>query len=163
MPCFVGLSHGGREPPPGLDVLSADVDEPLRRVDRPRRDQHALDEGVGVPLEKVPILEGSRLAFVGVDHEVDRARVVLRDERPLGPGREAGAAEAPEVCALDLVDDHGGLHRLRLRPALVASCLYVRSNRVRVGPPEVAREDRFAAHASPPRIWSSFAGVRFIS
>src|SRR4029450_5428571 len=157
---LVGLAHRRGEPAPGLDVLAADVDEGGRRADGARRDEHALDERVRVALEQVAILEGSRLALVGVDHQVDGAGVGLRDERPLGPRREPGAAEAAEVRALDLLQDRGGLHRLRLRPRLVTARLAIDRKGVRVGAREVPGEDRLAAHARPSRIWSTFADVR---
>src|SRR5262249_47227663 len=139
---LVRLAHRRGEPAPGPDVLAPDVDEGSRRMDRTRRDEHALDEGVRIALEEVAVLEGSRLALVGVDHQVDRAGVVLRDERPLGARRKPGAAEPAQVRALDLLENRGGLHRLRLGPGLVAARLAIDGNRVRVGPREVPGEDR---------------------
>src|SRR5207302_3511492 len=77
-----------------------------------------------------------------VDDEVDRARVSLRDERPLGAGREARAPQTPEVRPLHGVGDRGRLQGEGLGPRGVAARLPVRRERVRVGPPEVAGEDR---------------------
>ena len=53
--------------------------------------------GVRVPLEEVAVLEGARLALVGVDDEVLGRRRALGDEAPLHAGREARAAQAAEV------------------------------------------------------------------
>ena len=106
----VGFPHGPAEAPPGLDVLAADVDEAEPRPDGAGRDEHALDEGVRIALEEVAILERSRLALVGIDHEVHGSGVVLGDERPLGARGKAGAAETAEVRLLDLLHDGRGVH-----------------------------------------------------
>src|SRR2546430_14041645 len=108
---LVRLLDGGAEATPRLDVLAADVDEAERRADGARGDEHALDERVRVALEQVAVLERARLALVGVDDEVDGAGVGLRDEGPLHPRREAGAAEAAQVRLLDLVGDRRRLQR----------------------------------------------------
>ena len=66
------------------------------------------------------VLAGARLGLVGVDHQVLRLRVVLRDEAPLHPGREARAAAAAQPGVLD--------HGRRPRPA---SMLQRRAQRLR--------------------------------
>ena len=52
---------------------------------------------------------GARLALVGVDHDVVRLAVVLRDELPLHAGREAGAAAAAQAGVLDHVMTSSGV------------------------------------------------------
>src|SRR5262250_320163 len=52
------------------------------------------------------VLAGAGLRFVGVDHEIMRTPLrLLRHERPLEPGREAGAAAPALARRLHLVDD----------------------------------------------------------
>src|SRR5919199_6122768 len=54
----------------------------------------------------LPVLAGARLRFVGVDDEITRPPVrLLRHERPLETGREAGAAAPTQARLLHLVDD----------------------------------------------------------
>src|SRR5437773_3740979 len=140
----------------GLDVLTADVDERLLAPDGARGDQHAFDERVRVALEQVAVFEGPGLALVGVDHEVDRAGVVLRHERPFQPGGESGAAEAPKVRLLRLVGDRRRLHRPGLLPGGVTAGLAIHGQRVSVGPVEVPSQDLFR-HWSLTRIRSTFS------
>ncbi len=71
-PGLARLLHGD----PGVThrhrVLGADVDDPVRRADRERRDHHAFDDGVRRTFQKAPVHEGARVAFVGVADEVFR-------------------------------------------------------------------------------------------
>ena len=53
-------------------------------------------------LDEHPVLERRRLAFVGVHHEVAREQIG-RQERPLLPGREVGAAPAAQARHLHLL------------------------------------------------------------
>src|SRR5437762_1621522 len=65
-----GFGHLGElvgEHQPHLGILVADVNEGVRRLDHPGRDQHSLDEAMRIALEIVPILEGAGLALVGID------------------------------------------------------------------------------------------------
>src|SRR5664280_2108905 len=50
-------------------------------------------------------------AIVGVDHQVVRLAVALRDEPPLHPGGEAGTAAATQPGGLDQRDHGVGVHR----------------------------------------------------
>src|SRR5262249_14943729 len=140
-----------------------DVHEPEAAPDGPRRDQHPLDEGVRVALQEVAVLEGPRLALVGVDHQVHRASVVLGDERPLGARGEAGSAETAKVRFLDLVHDGRRLHLPRALQGAVAAALAVGGERVRPGAIEVAGEDLLYRHGRASRGRSIFSGVRSIS
>ncbi len=158
-PRVVGFLHRAAEHLPRLHVLAPDVDEPDVRVDRPRRDDHALDQGVGIALEQVAVLERARLALVRVDHEVLRRGRALGDEAPLHAGGEGGAAEAAEVGLLDLLGDRGGLHRERLGQRGVSAGLAVDAQGVRVRPIEVAGEDQLGHQESPSRMRSTFSGV----
>src|SRR5262249_30305118 len=52
------------------------------------------------------VLAGAGLGLVGIDHEIVRSAVgLLGHERPLQPGREAGAAAPALARRLHLVDD----------------------------------------------------------
>ena len=83
-------------------------------------DHHALDERVRVGEEQRDVLAGARLRLVGVDDEVVRLAVALRDELPLHPGGEAGAAAAAQPGVLHVGDDVVRGHGQRLAQALVA-------------------------------------------
>ena len=61
-------------------------------------------ERVRVGHHQRQVLAGARLALVGVDDEVVRLAVVLRDEAPLHAGGEAGAAAAAQAGVLDQRD-----------------------------------------------------------
>src|SRR2546428_13390316 len=140
----VPLAHGGRKAAVRVDGFPADEHEAGRRADRPRRDEHPLDERVRVALEQVAVLERPGLALVGVDDEVHGPRVVLRDERPLRPRREARTAEPAEVGLLDLLGDRRRRARPGLLPGGVAAGLAVSRERVRVGTLAMVREGLLA-------------------
>src|SRR5207244_2909500 len=65
IPRVVRLADGSGEAPPRLDVLAADVDEAGRRADRPRGDEHALDERVRIAPEQVAAVEVARQELLG--------------------------------------------------------------------------------------------------
>ena len=154
----LGRLDGLLEHPPRADVLAPDVDEGRVAADRVGRDQHPLDQGVGIALEDVAVLERPRLALVGVDDEIDGARALLRDEAPLRRRREAGAAQAAEVRLLDLGRDALGTEPERLPERLVAAARAVAREGPRLRPVEVPREHRLA-HRSPSSTRSIGAAV----
>jgi hypothetical protein len=80
-------------------------------VDGVGRDQHPLEELVGVALEQDAVLEGAGLHLVGVGDQVLRPGRALaeRHEAPLGRGGEAGAAAPTQAGVLDQ-----GLHAARV-------------------------------------------------
>ena len=78
-------------------VLAADVDEDVLRLDRVRGDQAALDQPVRHLVHHLAVLERARLGLVGVDDDVLRLRRLARDQRRLPADREAGAAAAAQV------------------------------------------------------------------
>jgi hypothetical protein len=84
-------------------------------------DDHALDERVRVALHERAVLERARLALVGVAHDVDGLAGALRDERPLEPGGEPGAAAAAQPSVLDDLDDVTRRHRERAAQACIAA------------------------------------------
>src|SRR4029079_14785706 len=110
---LVGLGEPLPEPLGAETELAAQVDERVVALDRERRDDHALDQLVRVALDEHVVLERGGLALVAVDREVAREDV-LRQEGPLLPGAEAGAAAAAESRRGDLGDDVLGRHAERL-------------------------------------------------
>jgi len=68
-------------------------------------DGHAFDQGMRVVANNVAVLEGTRLAFVGIADEVFLARELARHEAPLQAGRETGAAAAAQGRCLQFGDD----------------------------------------------------------
>ena len=59
--------------------------------------------------------ERARLAFVGVDAEIDGAWMVLGQERPFHAGGKARAAAAAQPALLDQLDNVAGRHFLQRR------------------------------------------------
>lgn len=62
-----------------LVKLATDVDVGRRRVHAATGDKAALDEFMRVAPENLAVFAGSRFAFVGVDNEVARSRVNIRE------------------------------------------------------------------------------------
>ena len=131
--------------------LAADVDEGVVGADRVRGVDAALDERVRVGEHERDVLAGTRLGLVGVDDEVVRLAVVLRDEAPLHAGREAGAATAAQAGVLDQGDDVVGVHAEGHGDHVVAAVTAVALERVGVGVVPVRGEDRGQRHGSALR------------
>src|SRR6266536_1805850 len=64
---LIGLPDRGGQAPAGEAALAAQVDERLLAADRVGRNDRALDQRVRVALDQLHVLEGARLALVGVD------------------------------------------------------------------------------------------------
>ena len=100
-----------------LLVLVADVDPASSRAGDEPGEDHPLDEEVGGPADQLAVLEGARLALVGVADD-ELLEVGLRaDAGPLQVGGEPGAAHPPEVGDLQGVD-HLVAAMLEREPAL---------------------------------------------
>src|SRR5215207_5969467 len=109
-PLVVGGVDRRLEPAARPAALAPQVDEGVAAADGVGGDDHALDQGVRVPLEQLHVLEGAWLALVGVDHQVGRLAGPLGQEPPLHAGREPGPAPAPQPGVLDQLDQVlGGL------------------------------------------------------
>ena len=155
---LAGVAGGVRLPdrllqaPDDVQHLAADVDEGVVGPDRVRGDDHALDQGVRRGHHQRDVLAGARLGLVGVDHQVLRLRVVLRDEAPLHAGREAGAAPPAEPGVLDLSDHVGGRHAERLAQGVVAAALLVvgRASRLARRPSSRSAPGSAGRSLSPP-------------
>ena len=77
--------------------LAADVDVGHVGADGVRRDDHALDQHVGIDVDDLAVLEGPGLRLVGVADQVLRLGGVLGHEAPLDAGRKSGAAAAAQT------------------------------------------------------------------
>src|SRR5438445_375090 len=77
-----------------LAELPAAVDVGEVAVERVAADHQSLDQHVRALLQDRAILEGARLALVGVHHQVVWEAGLLADEVPLHAGGEPGAAAA---------------------------------------------------------------------
>ena len=104
--CLIGLIDRGLQPLALTDEFAAHVDVAGMRAHREAREQAAFHQQVRIMPHDLAVLAGAGLGLVGVDDEVMRpAVIVLRHERPLQPGRKAGAAAATQARRLHLVDD----------------------------------------------------------
>ena len=92
-------------------VFAAQINQAAPRTDHPCRDRHALEHGIGLPAQQHVVLEGARLAFVGVAHHHALGAGRLAAQFPLQAGREACAAAAAQVAEFDL-----GQHRFAAAP-----------------------------------------------
>ena len=75
----VGLVDRGLQPATGVDQLAAQVDEGVVAAHRERRDDDAFDQRVRIGHHQRGVFAGAGLALVGVDHEVVRLAVALRE------------------------------------------------------------------------------------
>ena len=86
-----------------FENLAVDVDVADIRAHDIGGQHHALDQHVRVVLQDVAILEGPRLALVGVAHQKHVAFDLRGNEAPFEPGREARPAAAAQRAELDLL------------------------------------------------------------
>ncbi len=102
----IRLLDGGFHPAQLELVFTADIDVASVRLHGERRDQAALDQGLGIIAHDLPVLTGARFGFVCVHDQIVRASPhFLGHERPFQTGREARAAAAAQTGLLHLVDD----------------------------------------------------------
>lgn len=73
----------------GIFVAQVDVD--LVRFHGPGGEEHAFDDAMRIAFQIMAVLEGARLAFVGVDAHQSRSGLGAH-EAPLPPGGKARAA-----------------------------------------------------------------------
>ena len=106
-------------------ILVPDVDITLMRSDQECGQNHPLDDEVGGPQQELAVLEGRRLALVGVADDVGSigTLALVAHFAPLAEGGPAGAAHAAEVGCLELVDEPltDGLAQRRIAGLLEAA------------------------------------------
>ena len=98
-----GLLDGLVQPVLGEVVFAPDIDKALAGPHGKAGDGHAFQDLVGVALHDVAVLDGARLAFVGVADDVFLGRRQGPGEGPLQAGGEAGAAPAADARGLDFL------------------------------------------------------------
>ncbi len=75
-----------------VEVFVPDVDVPAARPDHHRAEDHPLDDEMGSAEQHLAVLEGGRLALVGVADDIGHigALGLVPDLAPLGEGGPAG-------------------------------------------------------------------------
>ena len=148
--------------------LAAHVDVGCLEAEREAGDDAALHEAMGVALHDEAVLEGARLALVGVDDEVLGHVGPLGQEGPLGAHGEAGATATAEVRLDELRHHRAALHPEDLLQALESTMLLVDRQRVGLLHMPVGGDDAFhddiGAWRVQRRVASSASmrsGVRF--
>src|SRR5690606_21810687 len=103
------------------------------------------------------VLAGTRLGFVGIDHEIGRPPAsVLRHERPFETGRETGTAAPAQLGLLDVLDDRVAA-AFEDRLGVVPDAATARAGKapVVVGVEIAEYPVLIAQHGQAPRFWSS--------
>jgi hypothetical protein len=103
--------------------LPANVDVGGFRSDCVAADQATLHEQVGIAFHQQVILEGARLALVGVADDVFRLRRLLVDELPLEAGREPRATASAKTGLLHVLDHRLGRHLQGLLQTFVSGLI----------------------------------------
>ena len=85
-------------------ILVADVDVAAFGPEEKRREDHPFDDHVGRPQQELAVLEGRRLALVGVADDVFLVAPGLHDVAPFLRGRSACPPHAAEVGLFQLRD-----------------------------------------------------------
>ena len=140
----MGLSDRLLQPLDRQRVFPADVDIGGFSPDRVATDRQTLDQLVRVTLHDDPVLEGARLALIGVAAQILRLAGTLRHEAPFQPGWKSGSAATPQVGFFDKVDDL--VRRVlikRLRQSLIAAAGPVGGEQMTVRHVHVPQKDRF--------------------
>ncbi len=109
----VGFGDGSFHDVEDVAVFSADINKTEMGADCAPRDDHAFDELVRIHLHQRAVFASAGLGFIGIANQVSRFRGILRNERPLHPGREARAATAAKAGFLHFVDDAFRRHLLQ--------------------------------------------------
>ena len=109
-PRFASPRQHGLELFEQIAVLAAQIEKTAPGTDRHRRHRHALEDEIGMTVEQHAILEGARLALIGIAD--DDAAAPCRHRRiaagiPFQRCREAGTATAAQAGAPQFVDHYG--------------------------------------------------------
>ncbi len=119
-------------------VFTAQVEITLARADHAGAQGHALENAVGVAIQQDPVLEGARLAFIGIAHDVTVASFGLLAKAPFHGGAEACATAAAQAGLFD-GPEHGNVAVLKQGTQGAAiragGCCVVREQQV--APPDI--------------------------
>ena len=88
------------------------IESPLGGAGHEAREDHAFDDEVRRAAQQFAVLEGARLALVGVADDILDVASLGPDGRPFAEGREAGASHAAQVRGLDRFQDGVAVARL---------------------------------------------------
>ena len=111
---FAGFLKGFEHDFRGDGKFFAHVDISLMSPHCVAGDDHSFNELVGILVDNVAVLERAWFGFVTVANQVNRLRVVRRNEGPFHAGGEPRAATAAKTGFFHLVNDGPGLHAERL-------------------------------------------------
>ncbi len=140
---LVSLGGGPFQPFRARDVFAPDVDKSVFHLAGVAGDNYPFDQAMRIVLDERPILEGARLALVGVADQV--AGVNARWQKaPFDPGRKTGSAPTPQAGTLYQVNQVGGLEFLQgFFQSLIPAPLQVNLYFVGVFNPHVSQQDFF--------------------
>ncbi len=88
---FPGLAYRHLQLVDGERILGADIDDAVRRPSDVGADRHALDQGVRIALDFVPVHVGAGIALISVADQELALGDGLAQEFPFLTGRVAGA------------------------------------------------------------------------
>src|SRR5690554_2118171 len=142
----VGLFNGAFEPADRALQFAPHKDVAVADAQRPGRDDAALDMRMRIELHQVAILKRTRLALIGVDHQVLGQIALFGKKAPLDAAGEARAATTAQVGGLDLLNDRLPVHLEGFTHGLVATVGLVHIKRVPVGDVEITAEVLFLHH-----------------
>ena len=93
-------------------VFGAQIENAFLGADGLAGNRHAREDEIGKVGQDQPVLEGSRLAFVGIADDVFGVARFRAREFPLHPRRKAGAAAPAQPGGADLRDQRVRIHGL---------------------------------------------------
>src|SRR5579872_5404330 len=101
---LAGLFDGSVETMHRQRILGAHVDDSFGCAHHVPTDDHALEQGVRVALDLVPVHIGAGIAFVGVADDVLRLGLGFGEEFPFVASKVTGASTSAKLGDLDLFD-----------------------------------------------------------
>src|SRR5690606_7200660 len=125
--CGTRLLKGFLKAGVDLEDLTVDVVVAHSNAHGIRGDRHAFNYDMGIEAQDVTVFESTRLALVGITHEILLARQSAGHEAPLKPGRKACTSATAQGGRLEFGDHIIRRHARRENPAqcLVAAALHV--------------------------------------
>ena len=149
----LALGDGGEQPGPQVGVLLTQVDVSVVRPHGPAGDDHALQQLEGVVGEQLPVLEGARLALVGVAHHALVGAGDVPGLPPLFAHVVGRAAPALDAVGGQHVGDGVALHGQGLAQRPEAADGFIALQAVRVVLPEIpGDETNRLAHVRSPLV-----------
>ena len=88
-----------------LQELTAKIDIRSLGPNGVAGNDNPLEDLVGVPLQELPIFEGSGFSLIGIAEEIFRYSRILGNKPPFHPGWKAGTPPPPKAGSFDHLDD----------------------------------------------------------